>query len=137
MHRKWCLRRCKFCTKFFLIAASTGWKAHRRRTAVSLPAKNRFFRAKKKSIGEQDLQDFAPILAGRRRPISATFSSKWHLLDKKCLHSILSSSHEGHNGNGIKLLTRAGVCAPPCHSQTPIAPCSIFNLINISPTAEV
>jgi len=42
VHRECYLRFYKFCTKFFLIAASTGWKVHRRRTAVSFPAKNRF-----------------------------------------------------------------------------------------------
>ena len=41
------LRLYKSCTKIFMLAASTGWEAHRRRTAVFISRENAVFGPKK------------------------------------------------------------------------------------------
>ena len=41
------LRLYKSCTKMFILAASTGWEAHRRRTAVFISRENAVFGPKK------------------------------------------------------------------------------------------
>ena len=57
------LRLYKSCTKICILAASTGWEAHRRRTAVFISRENAVFWPQKIDYGEDDLKNITRIMS--------------------------------------------------------------------------